>query len=166
MLKTLKHNLHHKTEVNGVFTDIKNLTDLRKKYKSIKKRLGRNVLISKMISGGLEWSIGMKNDPDFGPAIMVSLGGTMIDLIDEKVVLMAPFSKEELNMKIRKLKSFKLLDGYRGSKKYSLEKLCETASKLSFLAFDFRENLKEIDLNPVIILENDAIAVDNVFILS
>ena len=166
VLKTLKEDLHHKTEVNGVFTDIKNLTDLRKKYKSIKKRLGRNVLISKMISGGLEWSIGMKNDPDFGPAIMVSLGGTMIDLIDEKVVLMAPFSKEELNMKIRKLKSFKLLDGYRGSKKYSLEKLCETASKLSFLAFDFRENLKEIDLNPVIILENDAIAVDNVFILS
>ena len=166
MLKTLKENLHHKTEVNGVFTDIKNLTDLRKKYKSIKKRLGRNVLISKMISGGLEWSIGMKNDPDFGPAIMVSLGGTMIDLIDEKVVLMAPFSKEELKMKIRKLKSFKLLHGYRGSKKYSLEKLCETASKLSFLAFDFRENLKEIDLNPVIILENDAIAVDNVFIVS
>jgi len=166
VLKTLKENLHHKTEVNGVFTDIKNLTDLRKKYKNIKKRLGRNVLISKMISGGLEWSIGMKNDPDFGPAIMVSLGGTMIDLVDEKVVLMAPFSKEELKMKIRKLKSFKLLRGYRGSKKYSLEKLCETASKLSFLAFDFRENLKEIDLNPVIILENDAIAVDNVFILS
>ena len=68
--------------------------------------------------------------------------------------------------KIRKFKSYKLLQGYRGSKKYSLEKLCETASKLSFLAFDFRENLKEIDLNPVIILENDAIAVDNVFILS
>ena len=130
--KNSKGKSHHKTEANGVFTDIKNLTDLRKKYKNIKKRLGRNVLISKMISGGLEWSIGMKNDQDFGPAIMVSLGGTMIDLIDEKVVLMAPFSKEELKMKIRKLKSFKLLHGYRGSKKYSLEKLCETASKLSF----------------------------------
>ena len=164
VLKTLKDNLHHKTELNGVFTDIKNLKELKVKYTDIRKRLGKNVLISKMISGGLEWSIGMKNDPDFGPAIMVSLGGTMIDLIDEKVLLMAPFSKNELKMKIRKLKSFKVLQGYRRSKKYSLEKLCETASKLSFLAFDFRKHLQEIDLNPVIILENDAIAVDNVFI--
>ena len=95
---------------------------------------------------------------------MVSLGGTMIDLIDEKIVLMAPFSNKELKIKIKKLKSHKLLQGYRGSKKYSLEKLCETASKLSLLAFDFREHLKEIDINPVIILENDALAVDNVFI--
>ena len=69
-----------------------------------------------MINGGLEWSIGMKNDPDFGPAIMVSLGGTMIDLIDEKVLLMAPFSNQELKMKIRELKSFKLLQGFRTSK--------------------------------------------------
>ena len=63
-----------------------------------------------------KWSIGMKNDPDFGPAIMVSLGGTMIDLIDEKVLSMAPFSNQELKMKIRKLKSFKLLQGFRTSK--------------------------------------------------
>ena len=164
VLKTLKENLHHKTEANGVFTNIKNLTELKIKYNDIRKRLGKEVLISKMINGGLEWSIGMKNDPDFGPAIMVSLGGTMIDLIDEKVLLMAPFSNQELKMKIKELKSFKLLQGFRASKKYSLEKLCETASKLSFLAYDFREYLKEIDLNPVIILENDAIAVDNVFI--
>ena len=68
-----------------------------------------------MISGGLEWSIGMKNDPDFGPAIMVSLGGTMIDLIDEKVCLWL-HSQIRIKMKIRKLKSFKLLQGFRHQK--------------------------------------------------
>ena len=72
VLKTLSENLHHKTEVNGVIVNIKNLEDLKENYRDLEKRLGKKVMISKMISEGIEWSIGVKNDPDFGPAVMIS----------------------------------------------------------------------------------------------
>ena len=166
VLKTLSDNIHHKTEVDGVHINIKNLNELKEKYRDLEHRLGKKVLISKMITGGLEWSIGVKNDPDFGPAVMISLGGTMIDILDEKLILMAPFTPSELDKKLKTLKSYRLLMGYRGSKKYSVKKLCDAASKISYLAFDFKNLIKEIDINPIIIKENNAIAVDNVFILN
>ena len=165
VLKTLSKNLHHKTEVNGVIVNIKNLKDLKKNYRDLEKRLGKKVMISKMISGGIEWSIGVKNDPDFGPAVMISLGGTMIDILDEKLILMAPFTSNEVNKKLKTLRSYNLMTGYRGSNNYSIQKLCDAASKISYLAFDFRRYIKEIDVNPIIVKEDDAIAVDNVFIL-
>ena len=165
VLKTLSENLHHKTEVNGVIVNIKNLKDLKKNYRDLKKRLGKKVMVSKMISGGIEWSIGVKNDPDFGPAVMISLGGTMIDILNEKLILMAPFTTNEVNKKLKTLRSYNLMTGYRGSNNYSIQKLCDAASKISYLAFDFRRYIKEIDVNPIIVKEDDAIAVDNVFIL-
>ena len=63
------------------------------------------------------------------------------------------------------LKSFSLLKGYRGSSEYSVKKLCEAASKISYLALDFNKHINEIDINPIIILEDNAVAVDNVFIV-
>ena len=165
VLKTLSENLHHKTEVNGVIVNIKNLEDLKENYRDLEKRLGKKVMISKMITGGIEWSIGVKNDPDFGPAVMISLGGTMIDILNEKLILMAPFTTHEVNKKLKTLRSYRLMTGYRGSNNYSIQKLCDAASKISYLAFDFRRYIKEIDVNPIIVKEDDAIAVDNVFIL-
>ena len=165
VLKTLSENLHHKTEVNGVIVNIKNFKDLKENYRDLEKRLGKKVMISKMITGGIEWSIGVKNDPDFGPAVMISLGGTMIDILDEKLILMAPFTTNEVNKKLKTLRSYNLMTGYRGSNNYSIQKLCDAASKISYLAFDFRRYIKEIDVNPIIVKEDDAIAVDNVFIL-
>ena len=165
VIKTLTKNLHHKTEVNGVILNIKNLKDLKENYRDLEKRLGKKVLVSKMINGGIEWSIGVKNDPDFGPAVMISLGGTLIDILDEKLILMAPFSPTELQKKLKPLKSYNLLKGYRGSSKYSVKKLCEAASKVSYLALDFNKHINEIDINPIIILEDNAVAVDNVFIV-
>ena len=165
VLKTLSENLHHKTEVNGVIVNIKNFKDLKENYRDLEKRLGKKVMISKMITGGIEWSIGVKNDPDFGPAVMISLGGTMIDILDEKLILMAPFTTNEVNKKLKTLRSYNLMTGYRGSNSYSVQKLCDAASKISYLAFDFRRYIKEIDVNPIIVKEDNAIAVDNVFIL-
>ena len=165
VIKTLTENLHHKTEVNGVIVNIKNLKDLKENYRDLEKRLGKKVLVSKMITGGIEWSIGVKNDPDFGPAVMISLGGTLIDILDEKLILMAPFSPTELQKKLKPLKSYNLLKGYRGSSEYSVKKLCEAASKVSYLALDFNKHINEIDINPIIISEDNAVAVDNVFIV-
>ena len=165
VIKTLTENLHHKTEVNGVIVNIKNLKDLKENYRDLEKRLGKKVLVSKMITGGIEWSIGVKNDPDFGPAVMISLGGTLIDILDEKLILMAPFSPTKLQKKLKPLKSYNLLKGYRGSSKYSVKKLCEAASKISYLALDFNKHINEIDINPIIISEDNAVAVDNVFII-
>ena len=67
--------------------------------------------------------------------------------------------------RLKTLKSYNLLKGYRGSSKYSVKKLCEAASKISNLALDFKIHISEIDINPIVILENNAVAVDNIFIV-
>ena len=106
----------------------------------------------------------------FLPVIMllmsgIAIGEAMIDILDEKLILMAPFTTNEVNKKLKSLRSYRLMTGYRGSNNYSIQKLCDAASKISYLAFDFRRYIKEIDVNPIIVKEDDAIAVDNVFIL-
>ena len=164
VIKTLKQNIHHKTEVKGVYTNIQDLNELKEKYLDLETRLGKKIMLGKMILSGIEWSLGVKNDAHFGPTVMISLGGTLIDLLEEKLVLLAPFSSGYVEEKLKNLKSFKLLKGFRGSNELSVSKLCETASKLSFLAFDFKGLIQEIDINPIIVTEKQAIAVDNVFI--
>ena len=161
VIKTLSNKIHHKTEERGVYTNINDQSDLALRYNDLKKRLGEEVLIAEMILNGSEWSLGVINDSDFGPAIMISAGGVLIDLLDDKIILMAPFSEDEIKTKLLSLKAFKLLTGYRGSYKLSYEQLCKTAVSFSKLAWDLREVISEVDINPLIITKSEAIAVDS-----
>ena len=117
-----------------------------------------------MISGGSEWALGMINDPNFGPAVMISPGGILIDLIDEKLIMMAPFTAKEALKRLSKLKSFSLLNGYRGTSVLAVKQFAKTAAAFSRFVWDFRDSLQEADLNPVIVTKTTATAVDALII--
>ena len=164
VLKTLSNKINHKTEQNAVYVNIKNKSELKFKYNDLKSRLGKNVLIAKMILNGSEWSLGVINDPAFGPAIMISAGGTLIDLLDDKVVMMAPFNEKQIKAKIKSLKSYKLLKGFRGSQKLSETKLCQAAAAFSHLAWDLKDFIIEADINPLTITRENALALDSLIL--
>ena len=165
VLKTANESILHKTEVNGVFTNIKTFKQLSEVYKDLSNRLGREVLISEMIPEGVELSLGLINDIDFGPAVVVSAGGTLIELIDDKLIFMAPISAKDVKSKIHELKISKLLLGFRGKNKLDINLLCQTISNFSHLAWDFKDIFSEIDLNPVKVNANGVYALDSLFIL-
>ncbi len=119
-----------------------------------------------MILEGLELSLGYINDIDFGPAISVSAGGTLIEVIDDKIIFSAPVSPKEVKSKIYNLKISSLFNGYRGSKKLDVELLCKTISKFSELAWDFKEIISEIDINPLMLNSKGVFALDSLIIIN
>lgn len=159
-LKTAAPSIAHKTEAGGVVLNIPDAPTLRTVYQGMADRLGPEVLVAQMVSGKAEWSLGVVNDPDFGPAVMIGPGGVMIELLPDRAILIAPFEAEAAKSAIERLSATKLLTGYRGQVPLALDALAETAARLSHLAYDARHLIDELDVNPVLIDETRAVAVD------
>ncbi len=94
--------------------------------------------------------IGAYRDKSFGPVINFGAGGKFVEIIQDKNLALAPITKEKAIELIRGSKIYPLLSGFRDIKKTDISKLADIIEKISYLVFEFEE-IKEIDLNPVII---------------
>jgi acyl-CoA synthetase (NDP forming) len=159
-LKTAAPGIAHKTETRGVALNLADEAALRDAYADMSARLGPEVIVAKMVGGGAEWSLGVINDRDFGPAVMIAPGGVMVELLPERAVLMAPFTAEAAKTAILGLSASRRLTGYRGQPPLALDALAEAAARLSQLAHDARHLIAEMDVNPVIVTLDSAVAVD------
>ncbi|XDZ66076.1 acetate--CoA ligase family protein [Alphaproteobacteria bacterium LSUCC0684] len=164
VLKTLADGVHHKTEVGGVKIGLETSDAVADAYHDLAGRLSEKVLVARMIRGEAEMALGAVNDTDFGMAVMISAGGTGVELLDDKLILMAPFSAEEVLEKLPSLKIYRLLEGYRGRPRLNIEDFAEMAARFSHLAHDMRAYIASADINPVIISEDRACAVDALII--
>lgn len=162
ILKTAQPDLSHKSDKGGVKPALETPEAIAAAYEDLTTRFHGGVLVCKMLAPGAEWSLGVINDPDFGPAVRVSAGGVFVDLLPESCLLMAPFSKEEACAAILQLKAAKLLAGYRGGPLLAVKDLAHIAAALSRIAWDLRDVLAEVEINPVIVGEREAIAADAV----
>jgi hypothetical protein len=160
VMKTAMAHIAHKTEVGGVKLNIANKEQARIAYTELSSLLGPDVIVAQMVSGEIEWMIGIVNDRDFGPAVMISPGGIMVELLEEKVILMPPFSAKQAALKLQALKATKLLTGYRGQEELAFDALCEAASNVSRLAYDLANYIEEMDINPILISSTQAVALD------
>ena len=104
-----------------------------------------------MLKAGTEMILGVNNDPQFGPVIMVGMGGVFVELFKDVAVYPAPVNKKEALELLRSLKSWRLLNGYRGQKKCDINALCETIVSVSKFAAANKNTLKELDINPLFV---------------
>lgn len=159
--------LTHKSDHKGVFLGIKTYAELKDTYTKIIEIFERNsvpisdrkILIQTYINGGVEVVLGLVNDPVFGRAVMVGSGGTMVELFGDVIFLSVPFCREDLKSKIKDLKLFELLRGYRGEQGGDIKGLLDNVMGLQQLALD-NPNIKELDINPLISLPDRNIVVD------
>ena len=105
--------------------------------------------MQKMISGGIETVMGMSIDPQFGPLIMFGLGGIYVEIMKDVSFRIHPLTDQGARDMIRSLKSFPLLDGFRGAPAVDQDVIVETLQRLSQLVRDFH-CFSEIDINPFI----------------
>jgi acyl-CoA synthetase (NDP forming) len=114
-----------------------------------------------MVEGGLECMIGAKRDPVFGPIIAVGLGGIYVEVLGDVALRRCPVDEEEAWEMVRSLKGFPLLAGARGNAKRDISALADMTRRISELAY-VEKDLKELDVNPVIVLDegHGAVAVD------
>ena len=161
VLKTAVEDVYHKSELSGVYLNIDTEEKLRSSYKELQEKLPGNALLAKMVqSEGVEMIVGMTTDQQFGPMVTIGFGGYYAEAMNDAITLMPPFSKEMAKNALSKLKMKTLLEGYRGSKPADLDAFAEFASRFSVIAVELSNQVCEIDLNPVILGNDNCIAVD------
>jgi acetyl-CoA synthetase (ADP-forming) len=163
-LKIFSPEIFHRTEKKGVRIGIKNEEELKRAFSDLIKIKGlEGVLIQKM-AFGKKVALGMKRDPQFGPVLMAGLGGIFIEVLKDVSFRVCPVSEREALNQLKELKGYPILKGLRGEKRVNIKEICKIISRLSELSLK-EKNIKEIDLNPVIVNEKNALAVDAKFII-
>jgi succinyl-CoA synthetase beta subunit len=152
VLKIVSREIVHKSEWGGVITGIRNDKALVAAYKEIiENTRGKNVegiMVQKMARKGLELIIGGKKDPQFGQIIVLGLGGIYVEVFRDIAARVCPITHEDIREMLYQLKSHPILMGMRGKKPICLKCLDKLLMKTCELMC--KENIDEIDLNPVI----------------
>ena len=165
VLKTAETGILHKSDAGGVIVNIQNEVELAKHYTDLSQRLGPTALLTQMIDKGTEVGLGIINDPQFGPILMVAAGGILIELLAERAVAFCPLSSIDADELLSTLKIDALINGVRGQAASDRQSLIDIMVRLSELAYEFKDVIAEIDINPVIVNPAGAVAVDALVVL-
>ncbi|MFA5181723.1 MAG: acetate--CoA ligase family protein [Syntrophales bacterium] len=152
-VKLISRQASHKTDVGGVRLNIRTRRSLRKILAEMQQTFGSMAdafLIQEMAAPGVECFVGGRQDPVFGPVVMVGLGGIFIEVFRDTAIRLAPVTKAEAWEMVRELKSYPLLQGVRGRQAADVPALVEVIGKVSALLAAAPE-ITELDLNPVIV---------------
>jgi acetate---CoA ligase (ADP-forming) len=150
----------HKSEVGGVVLGIADEQALSRAYLEMTGRLGPAATVSEEVPPGVEIGLGMVTDPQFGPVILVSAGGILIELLHDRVALLPPIDGFRVRRAVSRLGVFPILRGARGREPANVDSLVDTVVRFSELAADRAGVISSLDLNPVIVGRDHAVAVD------
>ena len=165
VLKTAAQGVHHKSEVGGVVLDLQSSAELENAYTSLSRKLGNSVIVASMLeSAGEEMILGMFNDSQFGPVVVIGFGGLYAEVLGDTRVLMPPFDEETVARAIGQLSMSALLSGVRGREAVDVKSYCKVAALFSVFVMEFSDLLAEIDINPVMITKDGCIGLDSLFI--
>lgn len=159
-VKTANPGIAHKSDVKGVRLGLADEAAVRGAYEDIASRLGSRVTIATMASPGVELAFGAVVDPQFGPVVMVGMGGKLVEVLSDRVVALAPFDSSEAGRLIDRLRGRKLLDGVRGDPPCNVTAAAEALATFSRLAAALSNAIEAIDVNPVIVGPSGVVAVD------
>ena len=154
----------HKSDECGVALKIENDCALETSYLEMSARLGARVLVAAMARPGVELSLGMVRDPQFGPIVMLGSGGIMVEWMRDVVFAVPPFSESEAARLLDTLLVAPRLRGIRGEASVDRAVLCRVVSRFSVIAAGIDDGIAEIDINPVIAGDWGCVAVDALLI--
>ena len=164
VLKADAPGIAHKTEAGAVKLDLHDADALRAACAAMTVAK-EQFLVQPMLRGGVELVVGTKRDPQFGPVLLVGLGGVLVEVMRDTAFALAPVGKSEARRMLERLKGFKLLQGYRGAPPANLDGLCDAIARISEFAADFADQVEEIDVNPLLARPDGAVALDALIVL-
>ncbi|MBW2145488.1 MAG: acetate--CoA ligase family protein [Deltaproteobacteria bacterium] len=171
-MKVVSPDIVHKSDVGCVKLALQDSDAVQGAFYEIMENAGKvtgssrvpGVLISPMARKGQECIIGMTRDPVFGPVIMFGLGGIFVEVLRDVAFRLAPLSNIDIDEMIQEIKGFPILIGIRGEKPKDIPAIQDVLERLSCLVIETPE-IKEVDLNPVMVHENGVSIVDSRIIL-
>jgi acyl-CoA synthetase (NDP forming) len=155
-MKVISREISHKSDVGGVQLNLRSEAGLSDAYQDMTRRIRREypeakiegVLIQPMVTGGRELIVGGRQDRQFGPVVLVGLGGIFVEIFGEVSVRVAPISRREASEMIDELRGAAIFKGARGLKPSDIESVVEVLLRLSQLLCDLPE-IQEMDINPL-----------------
>jgi acetate---CoA ligase (ADP-forming) subunit beta len=167
VMKGCSSEIAHKTEKGLIHVDIRSNAEALKAFDEIKKRLNvysGAVLIQEMIPGRRELVLGLTRDDQFGPCVMFGLGGIFTEILKDISFRKAPLEKNDAVEMMQEIKGHKILDAFRGMETVDVESLADMLIRLGQIGLEV-EQVREIDLNPVIISRGKPVVADALMIL-
>jgi acyl-CoA synthetase (NDP forming) len=166
-LKLAAADVVHKSDVGGVALDIAGPEALRAAFAAMMTRVAEHipeaavegVYVQKMIPPGVDLIVGMVRDAQFGPLVMVGVGGVQVELVHDVTFELTPVTPRQADAMINRTGAGKLLAGFRGAPPADHAAVIDVIVRLAQLARD-HPRIAEIEINPLIVLEDGAWAVD------
>ena len=158
-MKISSPDILHKSDIGAVILNIANDEEAFTGYKEIRENVAEHapkariegILVQEMMPHGVEMIIGISSDAQFGPMLMIGMGGIFVEVFKDFALSPVPVSKPEAIDMLRRLKGYKLLSGYRSGAPCDVDALADMMVLISDYAFRNKDTLKELDLNPVFV---------------
>jgi 3-hydroxypropionyl-CoA synthetase (ADP-forming) len=168
--KIVSPQILHKTDVKGVKVGLQNEAQVKDAFSDMHGRLSKQynvkgVLLEKMVPSGAELIVGLQNDPQFGPIIMVGIGGIYTEVFKDVAFRVLPITKQDALDMINDLKGKKILEGFRGAAPIDKDMIANALVSIGNLGTEMASYYESIDFNPVIFYEKDYFVVDAKIIL-
>lgn len=159
VLKVLSSRITHKTEAGGVQIGVaparlgEAITDMHARVLERTGIVPEGFLVQELVTGGTELILGFHRDPQLGPAILLGMGGVTAELIKDTSLRLLPIDRGAARTMIESLKTWPLLDGYRGRPKADITALEDAILAFAGMAQQLGERLVEAEINPLFVLE-------------
>ena len=167
-LKVQSAQILHKTEADGIRLDLGSDEEVRAAYDELVANAERfapgaelqGVLVQEMLGEGVEVIIGSTRDPVFGQVIMFGLGGVFVEALGDVSFRIAPLTRRDAREMIEEIRGYPVLQGIRGRGPADVEAIVDAILRVSRLVEDHRDEIEELDINPLRVFPTGARALD------
>lgn len=163
VLKAESPTILHKTELGVVRLNVADDAGVRRHYAEIVAAARGHDLAGVLVqpmAAGVEIIVGARMDPAVGPVVVVGSGGVLVELMQDSVAALAPVTRSQARRMLERLKGYRLLAGFRGSRAVDVDALADAVARISEFAADFAGEIAELDVNPLRCAGERIVAVD------
>jgi len=167
VMKGNSSSITHKTEKGLIRLDVRDEKEAGAAFEEMMGRMegqGDGVLVQEMVKGPRELVAGLTRDPQFGPCVMFGLGGIFTEILKDTAFRVAPLEKRDALDMMKEIKGHKILEAVRGMEPADLDTLSQILINLGRIGIE-NEQVKEIDINPLILRGARPVAVDALVVL-
>jgi len=151
-IKLIAQEVVHKTESGAVVLNLKSAEEVQAEgQKLLTKTLGRGHLLIQQMVQGTEVLIGARTDPQYGPFLMVGLGGIFVEVLKDVSIRLLPIDEREAREMLKELRGHKVLDGVRGQGPRDVDALVKAMVGLSDIFAAHRDHLSDMEINPIMV---------------
>jgi acetyl-CoA synthetase len=160
VLKAVSDELAHKSEAGAVKIGLSDANELHRAVEEMSKSFDRFLVESMAGPTVAELIVGVSRDDSFGLTLLIGTGGTLVELLDDTVSLLLPVSRDDIEDGIATLKIAKVINGYRGATPGDMSAALDAIEAIAAFATANNDRLLELDVNPLLVTPDAAIAVD------